>query len=69
MFHATVARNLQCRRTCQRLVHHAIPLGQPKERGQLLLRGVGVQGDLQPNTLKADWNLTGAASALHRNFT
>ena len=47
----------QCRWMGQRLVHNTVPFGQAHKRGKLLLRGIGIQCELQPDTLKADRNL------------
>ena len=52
-----LAGNCQRGWMCQRLVHNAVPLGQAQEGGQLFLGSVGVERELQPDTLKSGGNL------------
>ena len=44
-------------RMSQRLVHDTVHLGKAQEGGDLLLRSIGVERELQSNILKADGNL------------
>ena len=41
----------------QRLVDHAVTLGQAQQRVELLVAGVAVDGDMQSNPPEADRNL------------
>src|SRR5689334_5101758 len=54
-----VARDGDRRRIAQRLVDHTVALGQPQQRGELLLRCVGVELDCKADRLEADGCLLG----------
>ena len=51
--------NVDLSRVIQRLINDTIPLGQPKQRSQLLFAGVSLQIEVQSNLLESDGNILG----------
>ena len=45
---------LSCRRIAQRLIDHAIPLGQLQQAGELFFSGIGIQIERQPDRPEPD---------------
>ena len=43
------------------MVDDAVPLRQAQQRGELFLRCIGVERELQPYVLEADWSVLGHA--------
>jgi len=52
-------RNVDLRRSSERLINDTIAFGESKQGGQLFFVGAGVQIKAQPDLLKTNWNFFG----------